>query len=287
MTTLTWTPLLMIGGAALAAAGIGAALAAWLFPSRPHLRAALGRIHHPEATTWSDRAVAAAAARLRLPAADLALLDRTAAQHLTGLAVSAAVGAALPPVCAAILATVGWDLPWGANLALALALAAVCAWSFHYDAHRKAEAARAEFTRCLAVYIDLVGGELAAGRGHVQALEAAARVCTPWPFERISAALDRAGAQMRLPWTELRELAARIDTPDLADLAKILASADAQGTDVTDSLADTSQALRDRLTAADLADAKSINARVGAPGACMLLIITVLALYPLMSRLTI
>lgn len=284
---LAWITVAAVGGAALAAAAIGVLLAAVVEPQRPDLGAVLQRIHRPtaQAVSSTDRAVAWASTRLRLPLADLSILSRTPSQYLAAALLAGGAGALFPALAAWAFNVVGVAVPaLGTAVAVPVCAAAMVAGA-HHDMRTKAKAARIEFDRAIAVYAELVAGQLSAARGPVQALEDAARVADTWVFDRIIAALREADSQMHLPWQRLRVLAADVSSAALADLAQIMESAGERGTDATATLHAHAAGLRDGLGAAEKARANAVNTKMQVPGALAVLIFTAWLIFPYLLEL--
>jgi len=87
----------------------------------------------------------------------------------------------------------------------------------------------------VSVYFDLVTLIRLGNASAVQALTEAANLADAPVFVEIRDALTRARLQQRPPWAELHALADRLDLPDIADLADIMAL-DEQGAALVDAL---------------------------------------------------
>ena len=194
-----------------------------LLPTRPDLAAAVALLRTPPAPTRGTtlphpprgRCSAQAggiAARLpasvtrRTPAAaDLAVLDRTPAEHLARKTVLAAFGLALPPLTVAVLAVAGVALPWpvpalaGPALAVGLFLLADALLA------GEAETARAEVRAAVAAYLELVALERLADGGPAQSLERAATAGAGRTFTRLAATLANTRLSGGTPWAALAE----------------------------------------------------------------------------------
>lgn len=220
------------------------------------------------------------------PTADLDLLDirpRTvvarrlawsaaAVTVTTGLAVLTTIlGATLPlPVPVVVL------LPLGAGMAASL----VPMWTLE----SRAAAAREEFRRALAAYLDLVAQERAAGQAPTTALLEATAVCDHPVFVRLRRTLTHALHLADDPWDALRDLARRIDVPELADLADIAATA-ATGAAIYTTLTTHAASLREKARAEDHAHANAITERLTLPVSLLLVGFLGLVLYPTVTQL--
>jgi Flp pilus assembly protein TadB len=274
--------------AAGGATALGLCWLVWQLAARtPAVRPALRRLH-PEGV--GPRAVATGwwggwAGRLwRPPARELALLGRSHRQYATSLAVSAAVGAGCAVLLAASLSLAGLTGPPVIPAGVALGVTALSAWGAHHDVMVKARRARHEFRAAVCSYLDLTALELAAGHGPVAALERACDQVEGWVFDRLRETLLRSQLQLHQPWDDLRALAESIDVPELGDVGDIVAVAGADGAVVHETLLARAESLRDQIRTEALARAKSVTAQLDIPGALLLMIIAMFALYPLLAR---
>jgi Flp pilus assembly protein TadB len=152
------------------------------------------------------------------------------------------------------------------------------------DVGRKATDARRDFNRAFCSYLDLVVLELTAA-GPVQALEAAAKICHGWAFDRIDEALTQAQLQMTFPWEQLQHLGEEIDVIELQDFAAIMRSAGDSGAHVQQTLREQADALRDRLRTDSLTRAEAISAKLEMPAAFLVIVLAIFMIYPLIARL--
>src|SRR5262249_11570201 len=130
-----------------------------------------------------------------VPASDLSILGKRQDAYLTSVATSAISGLIAPGVLAVLLALAGIHIPFFIPVILGLLGAMLFALLARRDVGRKATDARRDFNRAFCSYLDLVVLELTAA-GPVQALEAAAKICHGWAFDRIDEALTQAQLQM-------------------------------------------------------------------------------------------
>jgi hypothetical protein len=262
-------------------------------PATPALAPALRRLH---ATGGSAPALGARHVRsldwlgglsryLSPPTRELALLDQTAEQYTLSLLVSGVVGLAVPGVAGALLAVAGVRVPFAIPVLTSLALGALGMLLAHRSVMSKADKARAEFTRAVCTYLDLVALQLSAAHGPVHALEQAAAVCDGWVFERIREALRMAQMQMHAPWDELRELAALIGVPELGDVGAIMQSSGTEGAAVHETLRSRADSLRDQIRTDNLAKAEAITGRLDIPGALLVFVLMGFVIYPFTARI--
>ena len=184
--------------------------------------------------------------------ADLALLERSPAEHwaakvllagaavvltalLGGAAALAGLGglAVLVPVWAALVAGLaGFVLP---------------------DARLRSAAAgrRRDFRTVAGSFLDLVAMRMAGGAGLAEALRTASQVGDGWAFRQIRAALADGRLQGWSSAESLERLGTRLALPDLADLGRQLDLVEDAGVGVRDTLRSRAASLRDR----ELADA--------------------------------
>jgi tight adherence protein C len=285
------TPAALPAGALLAGTlvGLGIFLLIWqLLPATPAAGPALRRLH-PEGVgarqrppAWWRRAVGR---WWQPPTRQLALLRRSRQQYAVSLIASALVGASVPAAGAAIVTTAGLPVPLPVPAAGALLCAALAAWVAHRDVLFRAARSRYEFRCAVCSYLDLVTLELAAGNGPVAALERAAAGVEGWVFTRLRETLTRAQLRLHEPWDELKDLAARIDVPELGDVGDIVHAAGADGAVVVETLRARADSLRDQIRVEALARAKATTSKLDIPGAALLLVLAVFMIYPLLVRI--
>jgi Flp pilus assembly protein TadB len=266
-------------------AGLLGGLACWvavseLWPARPSLRAAVGRldVRAPDVQVLSGSAVSrsliwrfgAAARWIPVPAGDLRLLGQRHDEWLARKVLLGLGGLAVCPVAVALAALGGRSLPWTIPVAGSLAIAAALFLAPDLVTRVNAAERRRDFRYALTSYLDLVALERGGGAAPPEALEAAAQIGDGWAFERIAAALDQARKAGRPPWEALGTLAAETGIPELADVAEIAAIAGNEGARILDTLSARAESMR----AEALAAAK---AQAGARSTTMVLPIAMLA----------
>lgn len=131
-----------------------------------------------------------------------------------------------------------------AGVVLSAAMAAVVALGIGVGAfflpdlviRSQAAARRVEFTHALSAYVEWVQLEMAGSAAPAEALAAAARAGSGWPFALIRAALFRATRSGQGQWSALADLGEQIGVKDLADLGRLVRSVATDGTQVRSTL---------------------------------------------------
>ncbi|MCO1575190.1 pilus assembly protein TadB [Crossiella sp. SN42] len=149
---------------------------------------------------------------------------------------------------------------------------------------RAAGAARAEFARTLASYLELVAQERAAGAAATPALVQAASLGSGWVFTRIRGILASARRTGTPVWDALSAWGQRFQVPAMAELADIVATA-ADGAAVYTTLTAKAAALRHAALATDREEANRRSEALVGPLACLLIAFMVLIIYPLFARI--
>ena len=191
----------------------------------------------------------------------------------------------------AIVPVLGWllslslPIPWPISAAAGVVGAIGMWFAPNYDVRVEAKAARAEFTRSLGAYVDLVALERNAGAGSRQALENAAEIGDSWVFQRLREELGRSRWSGQAPWDALTSLADELGLPDLADLADIMRLSGEEGAQVYATLRARSTALRSALLAVETTKANEVNERIAIPGNLLAMIFIAIMLGPAIFRL--
>ncbi|GAA1026187.1 hypothetical protein GCM10009557_03000 [Virgisporangium ochraceum] len=263
---------LTVGVVAGAVAGLGGFVAIReVLPAVPPLDPALRRLHHGGDR---QRTLLHTFTRVaRPPDRELALLGRSRERYTLTLLAAALAGLALPSATALVVVLSGSGVDVRVPVFAGPACAALFVLLVRRDVTAKATQARREFVRAVCTYLDLVALQLSAAHGPVQALEQAAKVCNGWVFERIREALLRAQLQLKFPWQELRETAARIGVPELGDVGAIMQSSGTEGAQVQDTLRQQADSLRDQLRTDALARAEAVTGRLDVPGAALVFVL--------------
>jgi tight adherence protein C len=217
---------------------------------------------------------------------DLAVTGSTLETHLAKTLLLAAIGLAGPPVILTTLrTTTGFHVPLGVTVLLGIALGAAMLLVTHQEVATNAVKRRAEFRRSLSIYLDLVAMSLEAGRGHFEALPAAANIGTGWTFTLLQDAVAGARYSGITPWAALGNLGQELGMPELTDLEAALRLAADDGAKIRATLVARAATLR----AARVADAEA-EANRATESMRFTLIIMVFAflvyeLYPAVVRL--
>ena len=264
--------------------GLGAglwALAVWVFPPRPALAPLLEALTTPPdpppiATTepaggwaarWCRPLLGPLTARgLDRPVrADLAIIGKAPAAHVSEQVVFAVLGLLLPALVDLLLVLADLNLGWQAPLLASLVGAALGFTLPSLALRHRAARRRAAFTHALAAYLDLLRVLLAGGAGVDGALADATSVGGGWAFAHLRRALRTAHATRTTPWTTLRQLGTELDVPPLAELAASVSLAGTEGARVRASLAAKATALRTRQLTDAEGDAQAATERMSLP----------------------
>ncbi|NIL40691.1 secretion system protein [Salinispora arenicola] len=287
--TPTW-----IGVTAVLGAGFG--LAAFLAvhelrPASPALGPALARLQPPTdvvaARSGGSMAIGRLADRMQriIPATDLRLLGRSPEEFVTSLIVAGLLGLAVPSVVLGLLGLMGRDFGTGVPVVAALGFAALLIVIVYRDVGRKTVVARRECRRAVCAFIDLVALQRAAGRGTEESLSRAASKGSGWVFARIRQTLLRAELSVSAPWDGLKKLGTDLGVPELGDLGDIMQAAGVTGAQVYRTLRARATSLRAQIRTDELARAELRTSQLEIPGALLLVVLMLLALYPFAARL--
>ncbi len=205
------------------------------------------------------------------------------AEKFTGLV----LGTAFPPLLGVLLALVGF-LPSGALPWIVWAGFLLITW-FAPDLSLRDEAAkrRESMRHALAGFADLVVVSLAGGAGVNGALADAAGAGNGWAMTRIREGLREAAMTRQPPWTALRDLGERYDTPEFAELSASLQLAGADGARIRSSVASKAKTLRTQFLSEMDAEAQSATERMSLPVVLLFAGFLVLLGYPAMSHILI
>lgn len=294
---MTALQLLMVAGM-LVAAGV-ATFVWWASPAEPDLADALDRIS-PRPTATAAPAVAAGdgtervglwavrrlpAGWVRVPARDLAVLRKSVASFYGDKLAFVGLAALAVPVLSWLMS---WTLPLPATVPVVVTLAAMVTGWFVPDLNVKQDAARAraEFSRALGSYTDLVALERhGGGSGTRQAMELAAEVGDSWPFHRVSEELARSRFSGQQPWDALHGLSDQLAVTDLDDLADIMRLCGEEGAPVYDTLRARSAANRNALLTHDLGEANEVGERMFIPASVTAVVFLAILIVPAIIRL--
>ncbi|MEU0242344.1 type II secretion system F family protein [Nocardiopsis sp. NPDC006198] len=216
---------------------------------------------------------------------NLRVCERSSASYLAEKFTALVLGIAFPPLLGGLLSLAG-VLPSGVLAVAMWAAFAVIVW-FAPDMSLRDEAdkRRERMRRALAGFADLVVVSLAGGAGVNGALNDAGAAGNGWAMARIRESLREAALMRQSPWTALRDLGERYDTPEFAELAASLQLAGADGARIRSSLAAKAKTLRTQFLSEMDAEAQSATERMSLP--VVLLFAGFLALlgYPAMSHI--
>lgn len=196
---------------------------------------------------------------------DLRVVDRTLERHLVEKLTAAAVGLALPPTLALLVAAGG--VPVGV-FPVGLASAVLATGGFLLPdmlLRNQADAERRSFRYALSSYLDLVQIVLAAGTGVETALLDAVAAADGPTFVHLRRALRRCRIAGETPWDAFRQVGQDLDIPELRELASTLSLAGTHGARVRSSLAARAEAMRTRDLADMEAHAEAATERMSVP----------------------
>jgi len=250
------------------------------------------RIGAPEAGTFSQRLVRAMAEQLGRRARDLtglhqdlAIAGTTIEAQLSRILSLALVGLLGPLLIFTVLGFAGLRLPApfapAAGIALAVAMAVMVQRELRETARRR----RAEFRRTLSIYLDLVAMSMQAGRGHADALPAAAAIGIGRAFTDLQDAIEGARFSGVTAWAALGRLGERLGIPELTDLEGALRLANDDGAKVKATLVARAETLRARRIADAEADANQATESMKFALIVMVFVFLAYELYPSIARL--
>jgi hypothetical protein len=225
------------------------------------------------------------ASRIRVPHRELALTGYSTERFLTEKVAFALVGLVFPPVFSLILAMAGLGLGIVIPAAGGVALAVVFFVLVDVSVRQRAAEAREEFSRHVAVYLDLIALGLAASRGPTEALERAAAVGGGWVSRRIREALQTSRLRLEPPWDGLKQVATEIGVPDLGDVGDIMTLAGDEGAQVYDTLRSRAESLRAWLLAKDEERANTATTVLYIPTSLLVFVLFDITAYPFLYRL--
>jgi Flp pilus assembly protein TadB len=184
---------------------------------------------------------------------DLALTPSTFETVLARKVLGAVAGfGAVLMVAAGSRLTGVLSLPSGTAAVLAVLAAVVGFLLPDLQVRRLARRRRAEFRRALGLYLELVSLEMAASAAPAEALPAAARVGSGWPFVLLRDTLFRSTRAGQDTWEALTELGERLGIGELRDLGALTRLVAHDGAQVRQSLTARAGTMRRR----DLAEAQ-------------------------------
>lgn len=198
--------------------------------------------------------------------------------------VYALIGAVMPGVVAGCL---GFLAGWTPIVPVGVALAGVGLGWFVPDIslRRRAPALRSDMAESLYTYFDLVTLERLANMSAPQALASAASASDAPLFLHLRAALDRARLEQRPPYGELRALGARLELPELSDIADVM-QMEESGASLTGALRARVRELRDAHLSAQKVAAAKVSEQMTVFMAVPSMVFALIFLVPPLLRLT-
>ena len=177
---------------------------------------------------------------------DLALAGRTFENFLATSVLLAVFGFLLGPILLLLLTVLGVHLSFVIPIWLGLVLAVIFSMLTYVEVKQKAAQRRKDFRHAVGAFLDLVGMNLAGGRGVPEALMAASEIGGGWSMWRIRDALANARITGQTPWQALGALGEEIRVDELRDLAAALSLVAEDGAKVRESLTARAVSLRRR-----------------------------------------
>jgi len=296
---ITGLQLALAGGALF---GLGVAMLIWRFsPADPDLDDALALLAPDRPRTDTTGALPPGGAledRLgiwaiktfppsawaRTPVRELAIQEIPIHRFYGQKILYAVLGLAIPPLLSAFFSLMGLNLPFFIPTAASLGLAGFMFFMPDLTVRERATETRAEFSRALIAYIDLVALERNSGSGTRQAMEVAAEIGDSRPFKRISQELARSRWSGQAPWDALRALSEELGVPELDEFADIMRLSGEQGSQVYAHLRARSAAMRDALLKDELARANAIGERMSIPMSLLGVIFMAILVAPALLR---
>lgn len=220
-----------------------------------------------------------------IPTADLDLLNIPLHRHYGRKALFALGGLTFPALCLYTLALGGFTIPTPVPAIASLTLAAFLFIVPDIDVRADARDARDEMVHALTAYLDLIALQRKGASGPRQAMTRASEISQGWVFRRIAQELRRSEFEGSRPWDALRDLARRIDVPELDSLANIMDLSERSGARVYDALRARATSLRNELQNTALAKAHAVNERMEIPIAAAAAAFMTILLTPAFLRL--
>lgn len=219
----------------------------------------------------------------KTPTKELALLRIPVHRHYGKKVLYATTGLLIAPVLTYFFTVLGWSIPIlipvGGSIAMAIGMFLLPDMDVRTDARH----ARAEFTRALGAYTDLIALERIAGSGSRQAMELAAEIGDSWVFQRIGEELARSRWSGLAPWDSLHTLSGDLGLPELDDLADIMRLSK-EGSQVYSNLRARSNALRAAMLNDELAKANATGERMSMPMALLGVVFMAILVAPSLLR---
>ncbi|HEY2278222.1 MAG TPA: type II secretion system F family protein [Streptosporangiaceae bacterium] len=177
---------------------------------------------------------------------DLALADKSFENFLATSVLLGVFGFLIGPILLLLLSVIGVHISLVIPIWLGLVLAIVFSVFPYVEVKQKADQRRKDFRHAVGAFLDLVGMNLAGGRGVPEALMAASEIGGGWSMWRIRDALANARITGQTPWQALGALGEEIRVDELRDLAAALSLVAEDGAKVRESLTARAVSLRRR-----------------------------------------
>lgn len=279
-------------------AGLGLTLViAQLLPKQPSLADAIDRLGSttPEVTVahtdlesrvgaWVHRRMPTVPG-FSIPTKDLALVGEPVNVFLYKKLRLALLGLILP-ILLGVLSQLAGFIPFYLPAVLGIPIAILFWFGPDRDLKKAASDAREEFSRAVAVYLELVAAERKRGAPAANALETAAAVGQSWVFVRIRQELTRARYAGVAPWDALTAFSEEISVPELADVAKIVRLSGEDGAAIYETLRARGRGLRVQLLNNEQTRANEISERMSSvPLAALAMVFTGIIMTPLVLTL--
>jgi len=222
-----------------------------------------------------------------IPVKDLALVDMTPAAFLARKIAYFLVGLVIPSVVGYCAILLGVNIPWLVPACGSLVTATVGFLLPDLSVRTKAARARAEFTRTLACFVDLVALERSCGSGTKQSLDTAAGIGDSWVFHRLQERLDHATWSGQTGWDGLSQMASDLDLSDLSDVADIMRLSGAEGAGIYRILRAKARSMREGLLLTDMTTANETNEKMSMPVSVLGIVFLAILIGPaLLSMMT-
>jgi tight adherence protein C len=177
---------------------------------------------------------------------DLALADKSFENFLATSVLLGVFGFLIGPILLLLITVIGLHVSFVIPIWFGLILAVIFAIFPYLEVKQKAAQRRKDFRHAVGAFLDLVGMNLAGGRGVPEALMAASEIGGGWSMWRIRDALANARITGQTPWQALGALGEEIRVDELRDLAAALSLVAEDGAKVRESLTARAVSLRRR-----------------------------------------
>ena len=174
---------------------------------------------------------------------DLAVVNRSLTTHLGNKVLLALAAFIWFP---SVLYLTGFASSAGVPLSAALIAALAGFFLPDLSLRREAEKRRRDFRHVTGAFLDLVGMNLAGGRGLPEALMAASSFGDHWAMVQLRQALSNARIMGWTPWEGIARLGRELGVDELRDLASALALAGDEGARIRSSLMARAESMRRR-----------------------------------------